>query len=460
MNKRVVVDVVANTKPFVASILKLQKLSEALNKKQTKSSINILKNVLKNAQINRKISDFAEKTRKSYKGIEDSSRRVSTNMAIISASLFSIYRVMQKGSKIAYSTGKEMLDVADTYSVSPKEAEKSRNLSVIFGGTGEEGQAVLGKMLFNRMLFEKEQTGEFKSAAGRMDVDASVLKSSDLLELIKNLRKLKEERNLSGTDVQYTLYKMGLGNIAFLQRAVMQPEEEFNESLKKLEEQVKVTEEEFDKTRKTLSNFETILNNIKVTTTKLFGEFLDKPSDWVLKNTSPTTQTIGAGIIGTGFSLAGLALLIKSIKSMFFSPNESKGFLNFSKSIQTTKALLNVRTILGTLGGVGGVFSAFLKRFPAAYVADVGSGLIGQGMAELLGQGAIGNIDPFERHKFYNEQLRNLERDKINNQVAPNVTINLNDFSYQGSSSPRVVGEGIANGFINSPEFNMLNRGV
>ena len=62
--KKVVVQVLADTKPFIKSLGKLRAIAESVNSAQIKSSNKVLKNVASTARINQKIQQIALKNAK------------------------------------------------------------------------------------------------------------------------------------------------------------------------------------------------------------------------------------------------------------------------------------------------------------------------------------------------------------------------------------------------------------
>lgn len=305
--KKVVVQVLADTKPFMKSMLRIRKLAESLDQKQFKSSSKLLENVRKRTNFEAKIMKMSEKLSKiddkrNKENLKSQNKLIKGFNVIKEATSFAI-----KVAGYAYNAGRDIVDPARVFGLSGEESSKVNALYSAAGGKSDGGADVLSKFMQNKLDFELYQKGALKDAASRFRIDVNALRSSDFLGFIKQLREIVKTRGFDDFRTQGLLQAVGMGGDAAIQRLVSSSEESFNEMVKKYEDAQKLDKKESESIEEIEKNVESLKNNVKTLGVKVLSklgdssEILSKPEVAEVANYGLGASAIGAGVgLATG----------------------------------------------------------------------------------------------------------------------------------------------------------------
>lgn len=275
--KRVVVQVLADTKPFLKSLSRLKKLAEGIDSAQIRRSNSVLKALAQNAKINKQIqkikADTAAGEAKAQKNAEEHQKRMISGAGKYAAIMLGVAHAVMGGLKTGYQTGAGVVNAARVYGVNPEMASRARALYSAFGGTPEEGLGALQKFLQNRLEFLLYQRGPLKEVSSHFGLDTRTLMNNDFIGFVSDLRRIVQEKNMPVDRVQGFLQATGLGGDPALMRMVTGTQEEFESGLKRMNEQIIQTNEQLKKNEEIQKDVNTIQNNIKTFWSDFTGNF-------------------------------------------------------------------------------------------------------------------------------------------------------------------------------------------
>lgn len=321
--KRVVVQVLADTKPFLKSLSRLKKLAEGIDSAQIRRSNSVLKALAQNAKINKQIqkikADTAAGEAKAQESAEEHQKRMISGAGKYAAIMIGVARSVMGGLKTGYQTGAGVVNAARVYGVNPEMASRARALYSAFGGTPEEGLGALQKFLQNRLEFMLYQQGPLKEGSARFGLDTRALMSGNLEDFVRDLRRIRQERNLPDTQVQGLLQAVGLGGDPALMRMVTGTQEDFEAGLKRMNEQIIQTNEQLKKNEELQKDVNTIQNNTKTFLADFAGNF--QPITKWFSELPAGVQVAAEGL----WEIGKLAVQLKALKWVIGSVGAAGG---------------------------------------------------------------------------------------------------------------------------------------
>ena len=312
--KKVVVQVLADTKPFIKSLGKLRAIAESVNSAQIKSSNKVLKNVASTARINQKIHQIALKNAKIQERVSRDAERAQGRFlqgAVRTVAVLDMVRrsfnVIKGGFLSGYKTGRDIVDAARTYGVPLQQATRANALYSAFGGEAGGGAKIMSDFLQNQMEFMLYQRGTLKEASALFGLNPATLMHGELVDFVKELRRIKEERGLNKFQTQGLLQAVGLGGDAAIMRMVSGTREEFLSGIASMSRTDQPSEKTLSGIEKTEKEFETMKTNIK---TK-FAEWASYLGPVIEKfnKLGATTQAVATAMASLGGALGAGALL-------------------------------------------------------------------------------------------------------------------------------------------------------
>lgn len=311
--KRVVVQVLADTKPFLKSLSRLKHLAEGIDSAQIRRSNSVLKALAQNAKINKQIQkikgDTNKAQEKAQKSAEESQKRLikgASTYASVIAGVAVMARSLWGGLKTGYQVGGDIANTARVFGGNPEEVSRARALYSAFGGEPEQGVSAMQKFLQNRLDFLMYQRGPLKEASARFGIDTRELMSGNFEGFVKELRRVRSERNLGDFETQGLLQALGLGGDPALMRMITDSTDVFQQRLNDANKQLSVTREESQKQEELQKSVNTITNNVQTQYAKLASVMTP-----VVKAFSDINPVLQATIIGIGG--AGVAAKIVSL---------------------------------------------------------------------------------------------------------------------------------------------------
>ena len=211
--KKVVVQVLADTKPFIKSLGKLRSIAESVNSAQIKSSNKVLKNVANTARINQKIHQIALKNAKIQERVSRDAERAQGRFlqgAVRTVAVLDMVRrsfnVIKGGFLSGYKTGRDIVDPARTYGVPLQQATRANALYSAFGGEAGGGAKIMSDFLQNQMEFMLYQRGTLKEASALFGLNPATLMHGELVDFVKEQNATVIFRGLRAvSDFEYEL---------------------------------------------------------------------------------------------------------------------------------------------------------------------------------------------------------------------------------------------------------------
>lgn len=408
--KKVVVQVLADTKPFIKSLSRLKKLAEGIDSAQIRQSNKVLKNLVQNEKINKRIQKLAIQSAKMQE--TSMSRAVKHQKGLLdgmmkyAAGLFTVSKLWGMGKKVFGSGldyGMGAVSAGRTYGASPVEAARVNALYSAFGGKAGEGVKTFEQFMSNLREFQIYGRGPLVSAGARFGVNEDILRKGDFLDFVKALRGVAQSRNFNPMATQSMLEELGMGGDFALMKMVSESEEEFNKSMQVFNQAAISTEETLSGVEDTMTQLQVATNNVKTAFEELVP-YVGKIIEWSNKNLTPGQQAgvyAGGGVLGAILGWLG----IKSATSLI-----TKGVPYVAKSVVG-------QAMNPTTGVVGGV-----SRFAMAHP-------IAAGLGALLYPSTAGESDELQQL----ERIKAADRAGVSRTTTNNITVNVEgvqDYSY------------------------------